>query len=96
MELSDYVLTVDSMTIHMASALKKPTIAIFGPTNEKVWGPFKVPHKILALNEKNSPKFKCRPCLQEGCNNSKVSECLTELTPEIIFNESMHFIRSLR
>jgi ADP-heptose:LPS heptosyltransferase/glycosyltransferase involved in cell wall biosynthesis len=96
MELSDYVLTVDSMTIHMASALKKPTIAIFGPTNEKVWGPFKVPHKILALNEKNSPKFKCRPCLQEGCNNTKVSECLTELTPEIIFNESMHFIRSLR
>lgn len=95
MQLSDYVLTVDSMTIHMASALKKPTIAIFGPTNEKIWGPFRVPHKILALNEKNAPKFKCRPCLQEGCNNSKTSECLTELSPDIIFTESMNFIQSL-
>jgi ADP-heptose:LPS heptosyltransferase/glycosyltransferase involved in cell wall biosynthesis len=95
MQLSDYVLTVDSMTIHMASALKKPTIAIFGPTNEKIWGPFRVPHKILALSEKNAPKFKCRPCLQEGCNNTKISECLTELTPNMIFTESMNFIQSL-
>ena len=95
MQLSDYVLTVDSMTIHMASALKKPTIAIFGPTDEKIWGPFRVPHKILALNEKNASKFKCRPCLQEGCNNTKISECLTELTPDMIFTESMNFIQSL-
>jgi heptosyltransferase-3 len=95
MQLSDYVLTVDSMTIHMASALRKPTIAIFGPTNEKVWGPFGVPHKIIALNEINAPKFSCRPCLKEGCNNSKISECLTELPADMVFTESMNFIQSL-
>jgi heptosyltransferase-3 len=63
MEISDYVVSVDSMTIHMASALKKPVIAIFGPTDDKVWRPYKTKFQILALDKNYSPKFKCRPCL---------------------------------
>jgi ADP-heptose:LPS heptosyltransferase/glycosyltransferase involved in cell wall biosynthesis len=94
MEISDYVLSVDSMTIHMASALKKPTIAIFGPTDEKVWGPYQTKFEIIALSQNDSPKFKCRPCLNAGCGGSKVSECLTEMSATYIAKKTLEFIKN--
>ena len=94
MEISDYVLSVDSMTIHMASALKKPTIAIFGPTDDKVWGPYQTKFKVVALSQKDSPKFKCRPCLNAGCEGSKVSECLTEMPATYIVEKALEFIKN--
>ena len=95
MNLSDYVISIDSMTIHMASALKKPVIAIFGPTDDRVWGPYKTKFKVVALNESFDKKFKCRPCLNAGCANSKTSECLTEMPADYIFNQAINFINSL-
>jgi ADP-heptose:LPS heptosyltransferase/glycosyltransferase involved in cell wall biosynthesis len=94
MEISDYVLSVDSMTIHMASALKKPTIAIFGPTDDKVWGPYKTKFRVIALSQNDSPKFKCRPCLKAGCEGNKVSECLTEMSATYIAEKTHEFIRN--
>ena len=94
MEISDYVLSVDSMTIHMASALKKPTIAIFGPTDEKVWGPYQTKFKVVALSQNDSPKFKCRPCLNAGCGGNKVSECLNEMPATYIVEKALEFIKN--
>jgi len=34
-EKADLVLTIDSMSTHLASAVKTPVVSIFGPTNEK-------------------------------------------------------------
>jgi ADP-heptose:LPS heptosyltransferase/glycosyltransferase involved in cell wall biosynthesis len=95
MEISDYVLSVDSMTVHMASALKKPIIAIFGPTDEKVWHPYKTKFEIVALDKNYSPKFKCRPCLNAGCEGSKVSECLTEMPSKFITEKTLQFIKKI-
>jgi heptosyltransferase-3 len=94
MEISDYVLSVDSMTIHMASALKKPTIAIFGPTDDRVWAPYKTKFRVIALSQNDSLKFKCRPCLKAGCEGSKVSECLTEMPATYIAEKTHEFIRN--
>jgi ADP-heptose:LPS heptosyltransferase/glycosyltransferase involved in cell wall biosynthesis len=94
MEISDYVLSVDSMTTHMASALKKPTIAIFGPTDDKVWGPYQTKFRVIALSHNDSPKFKCRPCLKAGCDGSKVSECLTEMPATYIVEKALEFIKN--
>jgi heptosyltransferase-3 len=95
MEMSDYVVSVDSMTIHMASALKKPVIAIFGPTDDKVWRPNKTKFEIVALDKNYSPKFKCRPCLNAGCEGSKVSECLTEMPSKFITEKTLQFIKKV-
>jgi heptosyltransferase-3 len=95
MEISDYVVSVDSMTIHMASALKKPVIAIFGPTDDKVWRPNKTKFEIVALDKNYSPKFKCRPCLDAGCEGSKVSECLTEMPSKFITEKTLQFIKKI-
>ena len=65
---------VDSAPMHIAAAVGTPAVAIFGPSDEVEWGPWRVAHRIVA-----SPEFPCRPCRNDGCGGGKVSECLTTL-----------------
>ena len=65
---------VDSMPMHLAVALGKPGLALFGPTDEKVWGPW---HSRLAVLRND-----CR-CLREGtrsCGKGTTSQCLAGLS----------------
>jgi heptosyltransferase-3 len=64
---------VDSMPMHLAAAMGTPTVALFGPSGDLEWGPWNVQGRIVAS------AHGCRPCGQDGCGGSKVSECLTEL-----------------
>jgi heptosyltransferase-3 len=64
---------VDSAPMHIAAAVGTPTVALFGPTSEIAWGPWRVEHRIV------SSSHPCRPCGQDGCGGGKVSECLTTL-----------------
>lgn len=88
-EKSLMLLSVDSVPVHIASALKKPTLAIFGPTCEKNWGPWRNPlSKVLAQN------ICCRPCYQPGCGGSGRSECLATLSSERIIEEVKGLLKS--
>ncbi len=73
------VITVDSVCLHMASALQVPLVAIFGPSSEKNWGPWR--HPLARVVAKDLP---CRPCRLDGCGGSKMSDCLWTLSPEDI------------
>jgi heptosyltransferase-3 len=95
MQLSDLIISIDSMAIHMASALKKPVISIFGPTDNNKWAPWKVKHKILALNETDSPSFACRPCRLDGCGGSKVSQCLYAIPKDYIIKNTLAFLKTI-
>jgi len=55
-----------------------PVVALFGPSDERVWGPWRVPHRVVEMHE----RFACRPCGLDGCGGGKVSECLTRLPVE--------------
>jgi len=68
---------VDSAPMHMAAAMGTPTVVLFGPSGDQEWGPWQVPHRILV-----SRAHPCRPCGSDGCNHSKISECLTTLSVE--------------
>jgi len=65
---------VDSAPMHIAAAMGTPVVALFGPSGEKQWGPWNVPHRVVS-----SDHHPCRPCGNDGCGGGKVSECLTEL-----------------
>ena len=67
---------VDSAPMHIAAAMQTPTVALFGPSGEAHWGPWGVVHRIVSSQD---PRHTCRPCGNDGCGGSKVSECLTEL-----------------
>ncbi len=86
-KIASLVISIDSMAIHLASAFNIPTIAIFGPTNEKNWAPWKVSHSIVSLNAKDSASFACRPCGFDGCGGSKMSACLNEIHPANIIEK---------
>jgi heptosyltransferase-3 len=69
---------VDSAPMHIAAAMGTPVVAIFGPSGDREWGPWgdvgNNPHRVVASNT-----HPCRPCGMAGCNDSKVSDCLTTL-----------------
>ena len=68
---------VDSAPMHIAAAMGTPVVALFGPSGEVEWGPWQVPHHVVASTE-----HPCRPCGNDGCGGGKVSECLTTLPVE--------------
>ncbi len=64
---------VDSAPMHIAAAMGTPVVALFGPSGEQEWGPWRVPHRVVTSGHS------CRPCGNDGCGGGKVSECLTQL-----------------
>lgn len=64
----------DSAPMHIAAAMGTPVVAIFGPSGDREWGPWGEGHRVVA-----STTHPCRPCGLAGCNDSKVSACLTTL-----------------
>ncbi len=80
-QLSRSLITVDSVPLHMASALKTPLVALFGPSSEKNWGPWMHPKACVVAQP-----FSCRPCHLDGCGGSKRSECLYTLSPSAVIS----------
>jgi len=71
---------VDSVPMHIAAAVQTPTVVLFGPSGEFEWGPWQVKARVLTSGHP------CRPCGQDGCGNSKISECLITITVEQVLN----------
>lgn len=69
------IITVDSLPLHIASYLKKPTVCLFGPTGEWEWGPWQNPKAIVVTYDRA-----CRACYKDGCGGGGVSDCV-ELIP---------------
>ncbi|MBS0606139.1 MAG: putative lipopolysaccharide heptosyltransferase III [Verrucomicrobia bacterium] len=78
---SKALITVDSVPLHIASATKTPVVALFGPTSDQNWGPWMNPRaKVVAQ------QFSCRPCYQDGCGGSKMSDCLFTMPQSMILD----------
>jgi len=60
----------DSGISHMAAALRLPTLAIFGPTDQRVWSPRGEETFVVCRG------IHCSPCPQERFFQCKDSECL--------------------
>jgi heptosyltransferase-3 len=73
--LSETLICVDSVPLHLASALKTPVVALFGPSSDQNWGPWQHPQARVVAQA-----FSCRPCHRDGCGGSKMSDCLFTLS----------------
>jgi len=86
----------DTATTHVAAACGTPTLALFGPTDPRLWGPLprsglSAPYaKVEALQRRGNvallqePSLDCVPCQQEGCERRRDSraDCLERMSAE--------------
>ncbi len=70
-------LCVDSSLLHLASYLDLRTVALFGPTDERRYGPFSRNCRVI-INQ-NAP---CRPCGKAECYNNYV--CMKGIEPSSV------------
>ncbi|MDF3011428.1 MAG: lipopolysaccharide heptosyltransferase [Burkholderiales bacterium] len=70
---------VDSMPMHVAAALGVPTIALFGPSGDREWGPWAVAHRVVTTTHS------CRPCGLAGCGDGGISDCLVNLDVQQVY-----------
>jgi heptosyltransferase-2 len=77
---SDLVLSTDSGLAHLANALHKPLVVLFGAGNERNTGPYN-PQRLTILRVDGLP---CAPCESNVCKVFGLPECLIRITEEEI------------
>jgi heptosyltransferase-1 len=71
--LSQLVITNDTGPMHVAAALGKPVVALFGPTEPRRTGPYgQIDHAIQS-------SLPCIPCMKSRCHYPQKYECLRGL-----------------
>lgn len=68
---SKLFITNDSGPMHMASALGKPVVALFGPTDPGLTGPWGSQNRII------KSKVSCSPCFKKKCRDIRCMEAIT-------------------
>ncbi|MBI4654801.1 MAG: putative lipopolysaccharide heptosyltransferase III [Nitrospirae bacterium] len=79
-EASDLFLGVDSAPMHIAAAVGTPVIALFGMTDEKLWGPWGDKHLVI------KERLKCMPCQKGNCEGLSLRECMEAIKPDTVKN----------
>jgi heptosyltransferase-2 len=79
LSLVQFVITNDSGLMHVAAALDKPLIAIYGSSNPGMTPPLS--HKAHILYS----KLKCSPCYQRTCPKKHL-KCLREIKPKQVLD----------
>jgi len=74
--LSALLVTTDSGPMHIAAAVKTPTVALFGPTDPTRTGPYGEHHIII---RKELP---CSPCFLKRCDTNR---CMQEISTDEVF-----------
>lgn len=76
-------ITNDTGPMHMAFASQTPTVAIFGPTDPKLCGPFHVKNAKVLKARKT-----CTPCLKKNCNDPF---CLRAIGPNQVYDAALQY-----
>lgn len=82
-------LGVDSAAPHIAASLGTATLTIFGPGNWKSWTVTDELHRVVTA------KMSCIPCNRTGCDDSKKSRCLDELSADRVYLEADAILSAL-
>ncbi len=64
---------VDSGPMHMAAAVGVPVVALFGPTDERKWGPWGDGHIVITR------RLSCYPCKPHKCPDN---DCMKKISVE--------------
>jgi lipopolysaccharide heptosyltransferase II len=85
LEGMDLVVSVDTCLIHMAAALNKPVVSLFGAGDPLVWGPYGQSDGVLQVHAA------CQRCKRSRCLHPG-HPCMTGLTPELVWTKASQII----
>ena len=84
MQRAQLVITNDSASLHLASALRIPTIAIFGPTDETKYGPTAPQQRVIRR------RLFCTPCEQALCRFNH--ECMRFISANEVYQAAVELL----
>jgi heptosyltransferase-1 len=73
---TDLLVTVDSGPMHLAAALGTPLVALFGPTDPRLNGPYGNDGAVLRV------PLPCSPCLKRRCQIREERLCMRSISEE--------------
>ncbi|MDP3286294.1 MAG: glycosyltransferase family 9 protein, partial [Desulfobacterales bacterium] len=82
----DLLITNDSGPMHIAAATKTPIVAIFGPEDPKLFGPYMTPDLYRIVYK----PMHCRPCDKKNC---KSPLCLDQITPDDVLTSCVELLQ---
>jgi ADP-heptose:LPS heptosyltransferase len=85
LERSRLFLANDGGLVHLAHALRVPLVALYGPVDPKVYGPYSASPEAISIVRKELP---CQPCYFRFRYNTLCPdrECLTALDPRDVIH----------
>jgi len=86
LSLVNLLVTNDTGPAHVAAALNRPTLVIFGPTNPLTTKPFSRAAEIL-----RKPPY-CAPCMLRDCPIDH--RCMTAISPDEVFERAAAMLES--
>jgi len=87
--LSRLVITNDTGPMHVAAALGRPVIAIFGPTDPSNTGPYGQLQNVM-----QAARLPCVPCLKSSCAYWEKLACLHAISPAAVFEKAQEALRT--
>ena len=93
--LSKIFIGVDTAIMHISAANNIPVLAFFGPSGADHWGPWdndlmesgyttRRGYRTMGKHRVIQEAWECVPCGQDGCDGTKISDCLMKLDFEFI------------
>jgi ADP-heptose:LPS heptosyltransferase len=79
LERADLVIANDTGPMHIAAALDKPLVTLFGPTNPVRTGPFDRLDSVVRVD------IPCSPCYSRKCSHTS---CMKWIGAESVLNEA--------
>jgi len=80
LRLADLVIANDTGPLHVAAALGRPVVAIYGPSDPLATGPHRQSEGVLQAGH-----LPCVPCLNQTCMYHEPLACLRSITPDLVY-----------
>ena len=75
----------DGGAMHIASAVKTPVVALFGPSNPLEWGPRGGPSDVIYMG------LDCRSCFHPTCHRGE-SNCMKLITVDAVYSSAQRIL----